>query len=146
MLDGSHNPDTKTGNEYTAGLEMAGEVAAIGADAQTFTLGERVMGASLGAFAQGTTFSARTAEERAEAFDALLPEVMPAVAEGQIKAVIDSVIPFEHAHNLGVGTADGAAGITRCLAGRPAQRLARGLRVLPRALIEDGGESAALGA
>jgi hypothetical protein len=71
---------------------------------------------------------------------------MPAVAEGQIKAVIDSVIPFEHAHNLGVGTADGAAGITRCLAGRPAQRLARGLRVLPRALIEDDGESAALGA
>jgi NADPH2:quinone reductase len=30
MLEGSYNPDSKTSNVFTAGLELAGEVAAIG--------------------------------------------------------------------------------------------------------------------
>ena len=31
MLEGSYSPNSKTSNVYTAGLELAGEVAAIGA-------------------------------------------------------------------------------------------------------------------
>lgn len=47
--------------------------------------------------AQGTTFSVRTADERAEVFAALEAEVMPAVTDGRIRAVVDSVFPFEDA-------------------------------------------------
>lgn len=52
MLEGSYNPNTKTSHVYTAGLELAGEVAAVGSEANGFAAGDRVMGAALGAFAQ----------------------------------------------------------------------------------------------
>jgi NADPH:quinone reductase len=45
----------------------------------------------------GTTFSIRTAEERGEVAAALVPEVLPAVADGRIRPVVDSVFPFEEA-------------------------------------------------
>ena len=51
MLEGSYQPNTKTQTVYTAGLELAGEVEAVGTDAQDFAVGERVMGSTLGAFA-----------------------------------------------------------------------------------------------
>jgi NADPH:quinone reductase-like Zn-dependent oxidoreductase len=46
---------------------------------------------------RGTTFSVRSAEERAEERAALIPEVLPAVAAGQLKPVIDTVFRFEEA-------------------------------------------------
>jgi NADPH2:quinone reductase len=52
MLEGSYNPNTKTSNVYTAGLELAGEVAAVGADVRSVSVGDRVSGAGLGAFAE----------------------------------------------------------------------------------------------
>ena len=52
MLEGSYSPNTKTSNVYTAGLEMAGEVAAIGSDVTSIAVGDRVCGAGLGAFAE----------------------------------------------------------------------------------------------
>ena len=51
MLEGSYQPNTKTQTVYTAGLELAGEVEAVGTDARDFAVGERVMGSTLGAFA-----------------------------------------------------------------------------------------------
>jgi NADPH:quinone reductase len=52
MLEGSYNPNSKTSNVYTAGLELAGEVAAVGADVTSIAVGDRVSGAGLGAFAE----------------------------------------------------------------------------------------------
>ena len=52
MLEGSYNPNTKTSSVYTAGLEMAGEVAAVGPDVTSVGVGDRVCGAGLGAFAE----------------------------------------------------------------------------------------------
>ncbi len=46
----------------------------------------------------GTTFSIRTADERAAVAAALLPEVLPAVGDGRISAIVDEVIPFDEAH------------------------------------------------
>ncbi|MGK8555328.1 alcohol dehydrogenase catalytic domain-containing protein [Nocardia gipuzkoensis] len=51
MLEGSYNPNSKTSNVYPAGLEMAGEVAAIGAGVTDLQIGDRVGGAGLGGFA-----------------------------------------------------------------------------------------------
>ena len=51
MLEGSYSPNSKTSNVFTAGLEMAGEVAAVGAGVPSVAVGDRVMGAGLGAFA-----------------------------------------------------------------------------------------------
>jgi len=45
----------------------------------------------------GTTFSVRTPEERADVCAALAPQVLPAVADGRIRPVIDQVIPFDEA-------------------------------------------------
>lgn len=45
----------------------------------------------------GTTFSVRTTEERAAVAAALIPEVIPAVADGRIRPVVDTVIPFDRA-------------------------------------------------
>ena len=52
MLEGSYSPNTKTGNVYAAGLEMAGEVAAVGPDVTSVAVGERVCAAGLGAFGE----------------------------------------------------------------------------------------------
>ncbi len=52
MLEGSYNPNSKTSNVYTAGLELAGEVAAVGAEVDIAAVGDRVSGAGLGAFAE----------------------------------------------------------------------------------------------
>ena len=52
MLEGSYSPNTKSTNVYTAGLELAGEVAAVGDGVAGFAVGDRVMGAMLGSFAQ----------------------------------------------------------------------------------------------
>jgi NADPH2:quinone reductase len=46
---------------------------------------------------QGTTFSIRTAEERGEVVAALVPEVLPAVADGRIRPIVDRVVPFDDA-------------------------------------------------
>jgi NADPH2:quinone reductase len=52
MLEGSYSPNAKTSNVYTAGLEMAGEVAAVGPNVTSIAVGDRVCGAGLGAFAE----------------------------------------------------------------------------------------------
>jgi NADPH2:quinone reductase len=52
MLEGAYSPNTKTSNVYTAGLEMAGEVTAVGADVTSVAVGDRVCGAGLGAFGE----------------------------------------------------------------------------------------------
>ena len=52
MLEGSYSPNTKTSNVYTAGLEMAGEVAAVGPDVTSVAIGDRVCAAGLGAFGE----------------------------------------------------------------------------------------------
>jgi NADPH:quinone reductase-like Zn-dependent oxidoreductase len=51
MLEGTYNPNTKTSNVYTAGLELAGEVEAVGEGVESPAVGDRVMGSTLGAFA-----------------------------------------------------------------------------------------------
>jgi NADPH2:quinone reductase len=51
MLEGSYSPNAKTSNVYTAGMEMSGEVAAIGPDVTSIAVGDPVCGAGLGAFA-----------------------------------------------------------------------------------------------
>ncbi|PKQ59372.1 alcohol dehydrogenase [Mycobacterium sp. MHSD3] len=52
MLDGSYSPASKTSSLYSAGLEMAGEVAAVGEGVTTLAVGDRIAGAGLGAFAE----------------------------------------------------------------------------------------------
>jgi NADPH:quinone reductase-like Zn-dependent oxidoreductase len=51
MLQGTYNPGGKRRPTFTAGLELAGEVAVVGADVGGFEVGDRVMGTTLGAFA-----------------------------------------------------------------------------------------------
>jgi NADPH:quinone reductase len=52
MLAGSYNPAGMTrGGEFTAGLELAGEVEGIGPDVDGVEAGDRVMAATLGSFA-----------------------------------------------------------------------------------------------
>jgi NADPH2:quinone reductase len=46
---------------------------------------------------QGTTFSVRTPDELAEVCAALVPEVLPAVAGGRIRPVVDRVFAFDDA-------------------------------------------------
>lgn len=46
----------------------------------------------------GTTFSIRTAEERGQVAAALIPDVLPALADGRIRPIVDSVFGFEDAH------------------------------------------------
>ncbi len=45
----------------------------------------------------GTTFSIRTADERAAVAEALVPDVLPAVANGGIRPIVDEVISFDEA-------------------------------------------------
>lgn len=45
----------------------------------------------------GTTFSVRTPEEIADVCAALVPEVVPAVADGRVRAVVDRVFAFDDA-------------------------------------------------
>jgi NADPH:quinone reductase len=52
MLEGSYSPNSKTSSVYIAGLELAGEVQAVGPEVITVAVGDRVMGAGLGAFAE----------------------------------------------------------------------------------------------
>lgn len=59
MLDGSYSPNTKTSNIFTAGLEMAGEVVAIGDGVESVKIGDRVAAAGLGAFAEFAVYDAR---------------------------------------------------------------------------------------
>ncbi|MEU4227776.1 zinc-binding dehydrogenase [Nonomuraea sp. NPDC026600] len=51
MLEGSYNPNSRTGNVYTAGFEFAGQVAAVGDGVMGPAVGDQVMGVTLGAFA-----------------------------------------------------------------------------------------------
>lgn len=43
----------------------------------------------------GTTFSVRTPDELADVCAALVPEVLPAVADGRIRPVVDRVFAFD---------------------------------------------------
>jgi len=51
MLEGSYNAGATKLNTFTAGLELAGEVAAVGVDVGGVEIGSRVMGTTLGALA-----------------------------------------------------------------------------------------------
>jgi len=51
MLQGTYNPGARTLRTFTAGLELAGEVAAVGDGVEGVAVGDRVMGTTLGAFA-----------------------------------------------------------------------------------------------
>ncbi|MGW6909085.1 zinc-binding dehydrogenase [Streptomyces sp. NPDC054940] len=51
MLQGTYNPRAKTSDLFTAGLEFAGEIDAIGTEVRHGSVGDRVMGVTLGAFA-----------------------------------------------------------------------------------------------
>lgn len=46
----------------------------------------------------GTTFSIRTADERGQVAAALIPDVLPALTDGRIRPVVDSVFAFDDAH------------------------------------------------
>jgi NADPH:quinone reductase len=59
MLEGSYSPNSKTSNVFTAGLEMAGEVVAVGDGVDSVEVGDRVGAAGLGAFAGYTVQDAR---------------------------------------------------------------------------------------
>jgi NADPH:quinone reductase-like Zn-dependent oxidoreductase len=59
MLEGSYSPDAKTGAVFTAGLELAGEIAVVGDGVSTVRVGDRVCGAGLGAFADYALLDAR---------------------------------------------------------------------------------------
>jgi NADPH:quinone reductase-like Zn-dependent oxidoreductase len=59
MLEGSYNPNTKTSNIYPAGFEFAGVIDALGEGVDGLSVGERVMGVTLGAFAQYAAVDAR---------------------------------------------------------------------------------------
>lgn len=52
MLEGSYSPNSKTSNVFTAGLEMAGEIVAVGDGVDSVKVGDRVGAAGLGAFAE----------------------------------------------------------------------------------------------
>ncbi len=51
MLQGTYNPGGRAAKLFTAGLELAGEVEAVGAGVEHIRVGDRVMGTTLGAFA-----------------------------------------------------------------------------------------------
>jgi NADPH:quinone reductase len=59
MLEGSYSPNSKTSNVFTAGLEMAGEVVAVGDGVESVRVGDRVAAAGLGAFAEYAVQDAR---------------------------------------------------------------------------------------
>jgi len=59
MLEGSYDPNSKTSAVFTAGLELAGEVAAVGDGVTSVQPGDRVCGAGLGAFADYALLDAR---------------------------------------------------------------------------------------
>jgi NADPH:quinone reductase len=59
MLEGSYNPNSKTSAVFTAGLELAGEIAAVGDGVTSVEVGDRVCGAGLGAFAEYALLDAR---------------------------------------------------------------------------------------
>jgi NADPH:quinone reductase len=46
---------------------------------------------------QGTTFSIRTAEERAEVYAAVTRDALPTVADGRVRPIVDTVVPFGEA-------------------------------------------------
>lgn len=52
MLEGTYNPGAGTRSAYTAGLELAGEVAALGKEVTSLAVGDQIMGATLGTFAR----------------------------------------------------------------------------------------------
>lgn len=58
----------------------------------------------------GTTFSVRTADERAAVAAALVPEVLGAVADGRVRATVDRVVPVS-------GPGAGAAAAARLRSG-----------------------------
>ena len=59
MLEGSYSPNTKSSNVFTAGLELAGEIVAVGDGVDSVTVGDRVAAAGLGAFAEYAVRDAR---------------------------------------------------------------------------------------
>jgi NADPH:quinone reductase len=59
MLEGSYNPNSKTAAVFTAGLELAGEIAQVGDGVTSVRVGDRVCGAGLGAFADYAVLDAR---------------------------------------------------------------------------------------
>lgn len=59
MLEGSYSPNSKTSNSFTAGLEMAGEVVAVGDEVDSVKVGDRVGAAGLGAFASYAVYDVR---------------------------------------------------------------------------------------
>ncbi|WP_231976103.1 quinone oxidoreductase family protein [Streptomyces sp. 3214.6] len=52
MLEGTYNPGAGTSSAYTAGLELAGEVVALGKGVTSLAVGDRIMGVTLGTFAR----------------------------------------------------------------------------------------------
>ena len=51
MLEGKYNPAAQPGERFVAGIELAGEVVAVGAAVTGVSAGDRVMGGSRGAYA-----------------------------------------------------------------------------------------------
>jgi NADPH:quinone reductase len=45
----------------------------------------------------GTTFSIRTAEERAEVYAAVVRDALPTIADGRVRPIVDRVVPFDRA-------------------------------------------------
>jgi NADPH:quinone reductase-like Zn-dependent oxidoreductase len=59
MLQGTYKAGAQNLSTFTAGLELAGEVAALGAGVAGFAIGDRVMGTTVGAFAPFALADAR---------------------------------------------------------------------------------------
>ena len=80
-------PATRIGGMIVNIGRLAGPVSTINLDQLSF---RRLR-------VRGTTFSVRTPEERGEVCAALVPDVLPAVAEGRIRPLVDRVFAFDDA-------------------------------------------------
>jgi NADPH:quinone reductase-like Zn-dependent oxidoreductase len=80
-------PATRLGGMIVNIGRLAGPVCSINLDQLSF---RRLR-------VRGTTFSVRTSDERAEVCAALAADVLPAVADGRIRPVVDRVLAFADA-------------------------------------------------
>jgi NADPH2:quinone reductase len=111
QLRGTYDPTQKPADRIIAGLEAAGEVAAIGKDVSGFAKGDRIMGTCRGGYAEFTTLDHRLAipvperlswEEAATIPVAYMTEHNALITNGRLKAGETVLV---NAASSGVGVA-----------------------------------------